>query len=804
MNCSNFVVAFGLILFLGSFQVGQSARAARIDLIETIQGAKFVGRPARGEALSQRPPYRALGLRARAFVSNITVAFDPARAAFEMREAIGLAPEGAVTWDIDLPSNGVFSGAVLAGGSSQSVGMIRLTWRSRGDGSVATREIDSGRATPGARPQWRPVTTNLSFAAGRGELTLENVSRRSLWIGNPVVEGPREDTNRVNVVLVMVDTMTAEAVGHLGNPHGLTPNIDALARGGVTFKSAMTNANWTRPATIALLGGNYSSTFGINVNSWQLDRRARQRAYESRPDTLPRMALGSSREATAIGNNLFTMGYHAAGFDFGFTRIVDYRTEVRDTQDIVADVEAFCSAPRRSPFFLYVALNAPHHPYQPPVEYLRKVRDAPGVRLDPEVRRYFGEVAYTDDAVGRIARALETSGLAANTVLVVTSDHGEGLRADNAYTHVLFDRPSRFTHTVNLYDEVVRIPMVFNGAGVAKGRNVETQVRLLDIAPTIAELMTGRPSPKHAGSSLGVALKGEPITSRPAFTEGKRMSSVRFEGWKYIRREKGYDRVQPFGRDITLAIPEELFNLHDDPRETRNLVATATADLDRMRRLWSEMHTAVKGRLLGSLDSGVAPSMQPKALRGARPVVTTILLASDGKRHHLAGELRTSGRFVTWRLMSGDEGSGVWLAAENRLLVSMVAERNGAKLVVSTEPRDASVEVVAKLDGREVNASAILVGAFGLPLSPSGRARFSGIGLSDLYAGDAPHIAKGREAGVFIWRDTKPLRVTMVDDEGGTKLESGVESAMRAWGYIQSEKKTAGNSGKRQKKGDLE
>jgi hypothetical protein len=503
------------------------------------------------------------------------------------------------------------------------------------------------------------------------------------------------------------------------------------------------------------------------------------------------------------------MGYHAAGFDFGFNRIVDYRTEVRDTRDIVADVEAFFSAARRSPFFLYVALNAPHHPYVPPREFLQKVRDVPGVKLDPEVRRYLGEVAYTDDAVGRIARALERTGLAGNTVLIVTADHGEGLREDNAYTHVVFERPSRFTHTVNLYDEVVRIPIIFSGKGVAHGRNVVAQVRLLDIAPTIAEIMTGRASPKHAGASLMAALRGEEIADRPAFTEGKRMSSVRAEGWKYIRREKGYDRVQPFGRNVTLAIPEELFNLRSDPRETKNLVAAAPPELEKMRRLWSDMQREATGRLPGAANPVGSPARRGTTPASSRPAVTTFLLSSDGKRHDLVGELRTSGRFVDWRLAAGEMGSGVWLSADNRLLFAMVAEKGEGRLVVSTEPRDASIEMVAKLDGREVDPAALRVGAYGLPLLGAGGTQFSGAGLAVLFAGRAPLLARGREFGVFVWRDARPSSEAAAEDDSGAKLESGVESAMRAWGYIQSDKKAgrsagAGKPGERPKKGDLE
>jgi tetratricopeptide (TPR) repeat protein len=219
------------------------------------------------------------------------------------------------------------------------------------------------------------------------------------------------------------------------------------------------------------------------------------------------------------------------------------RTE-RRAKEVVDRALEWLARPRPGPFFAWVHLFDPHAPYEAP-EPFRK-RHAGSL--------YDGEVAYADAQVGRIVSWLDTRGLRGRTLVVVTSDHGEGLGEHGEDEHMLF-----------VYDSTLKVPLVLSWPGrLPAGERVRGQFRSVDLLATLLDL-AGVPSPPTSGASRAAALRaGGRIPANESYAESlyaqlhfgyAPVRALRGDGWKLI------DVPRP-----------ELYRLVEDPHETRNLV----------------------------------------------------------------------------------------------------------------------------------------------------------------------------------------------------------------------------------------
>src|SRR5262249_28101606 len=155
------------------------------------------------------------------------------------------------------------------------------------------------------------------------------------------------------------------------------------------------------------------------------------------------------------------------------------------------------------------------------------------------------------------------------TLIVVAADHGEVF--DHAHAHQVeaLGQPTLHHHGWAAYDELIRVPLVVVMPSAVPARRIGAQVSLIDIAPTVLELL-GLPRVESGGRSLA-ALWNRPAAAqeRPAFVEGQNIRAVRAEGWAYLRRDD--DRLR-WGEERIVHVPEELYHLVDDPEQHRNLV----------------------------------------------------------------------------------------------------------------------------------------------------------------------------------------------------------------------------------------
>jgi tetratricopeptide (TPR) repeat protein len=260
----------------------------------------------------------------------------------------------------------------------------------------------------------------------------------------------------------------------------------------------------------------------------------------------------------------------------------------RSGDDTLAEAIGWLESNRESRLFAWIHLYDPHHPYEPPEPYHTRYADRP----------YDGEVAWSDELIGRLDEALRRLGLREDTLLVVTSDHGEGLGEHRETLHGYF-----------VYETTLAVPLLMRGPGVVPGTRIESLVQTVDLFPTLVEMLGLEPPGKaeHSGVSLASALRGEPYRNEPvAYAESlvpllhfgwSDLRSIRRGKWKYIQAPR-----------------PELYDLDGDPMEIRNLADSQPElvkgmrgalgeELDRERAVGATEVSSVPQELLDKLGA---------------------------------------------------------------------------------------------------------------------------------------------------------------------------------------------------------
>lgn len=394
--------------------------------------------------------------------------------------------------------------------------------------------------------------------------------------------GRRPVRRRVDsVLLITVDALRADALGFAGAKKPTSPNLDRLARRSTVFAAAWSPAPMTRKAFPALLSGRYPS----NVH-W-LDLESKYPYPVSHEDNLYLAELlqgAGLRTGMAVpfnyaGNSRFDQGFE----DRRVRPASRYKDEicgnlvVDDAIQLLDGWAAGGAAPR---FFLWVHFYEAHFPYVKHAEF--RFGDQPH-------DRYLAEVRYIDQQIGRLLGRLDALGLGERTAIVFTGDHGEEFGEHGGETHG------------DLYPEDLRVPLLVHLPG-SPARRVAGEPRLVDVAPTIADLVGVAPPASFDGESLVPQLDGEPLPDRPRFAElipdkkvPRRVVSVAAGGWQLIV-------------DFALG-SRELFHLAADPTGQHNRLIEAP---ERARELEVLLRRMMELRL-GPLVVDSAGKAQAKA-----------------------------------------------------------------------------------------------------------------------------------------------------------------------------------------------
>jgi arylsulfatase A-like enzyme len=380
---------------------------------------------------------------------------------------------------------------------------------------------------------------------------------------------PHETVRPKNVVIVVIDALRADKLGCYGSDLGLTPRIDALAERGLNFTAAYSNATFTFPSTASLFTSTQPPVHRITHDPNREEMLSRlSDAYVMLPEVY---------KAAGYTTGLLTFpGWVSPTANY--MQGVDVKAESERSDSAILDLaKDFIADYGDGPFFLYLHFVDMHDYWFPqhlfdgvdpqalglssnlqslaemdiPAAYetLAKVLNQPGGLTARDLQHlhdvYDRRLADTDRVIGELVRTLEDAGLTEETLLVITSDHGEQ-----------FLEHGRLVHGGDaFYNELIHIPFVISNPVLYPERvTATTPATSIDFAPTILELM---------GLDIPDVYQGESLAERR--DEDRVVFATDGRTWKVLNREWSYIVSEQLGR-------EELYHLVNDPGETENLV----------------------------------------------------------------------------------------------------------------------------------------------------------------------------------------------------------------------------------------
>jgi arylsulfatase A-like enzyme len=473
----------------------------------------------------------------------------------------------SAAYRVSLPRHGLltFGMGLTYAGSAEPPGWYLLNVRAGGH-LLATRRLN-----PRAVRGWREVSLPLEGLGSRTtlEFDLRLVDREGkdvslpgdlvLGVAEPVVHDLDEFGRAKGVILISIDTLRRDHVGAYGYTRPTTPHLDAMAREGLVFEDAVSTSSWTLPAHLSLLtsmdpGGHGGTDM--------------KHAFNRRVPTLARLLRDAGFASQAVTSHLYVSSVY--GLDAGFDHL-DFHQD-RKAGDVAERAIDLLDRFGDRPFFLFLHFYDPHWHYDPPETMLRLFETSYSGRLtglwqDFSKRDraslsasdlahllalYDGEIRYVDEELGRLFDHVSRRGLEKNTLVVVTSDHGEEFLDHGSWEH-----------QKTLYEEVIRVPLVVRGPGV-RPRREPAQVSLLDVAPTILE-WAGVPPP---ATLQGRSLLGS-VSARPAYGETEHTA----DGTRkvFLRAGQGsWKTILSLPRQGDSPEREEWYDLAADPKETQN------------------------------------------------------------------------------------------------------------------------------------------------------------------------------------------------------------------------------------------
>jgi arylsulfatase A-like enzyme/Tfp pilus assembly protein PilF len=390
---------------------------------------------------------------------------------------------------------------------------------------------------------------------------LTAVACSSLILGRlPAYSSPAEN---LNLLVITIDTLRADHLGIYGYAKVKTPNIDRLGEKGILFKNAFSHVPLTLPSHCSLFSGTLPLFHGVRDNGYRLLPST---------ETLAEI-LKNSGYQTAAFVGAFPLDSRFGlnkGFDvyddlYGSKNVIRDLTFVeRKAEDVNRKVLEWLARNREKKFFMWVHYFDLHAPYEPPSPFKEEYMG----------REYDGEIAYTDAAVGALLEKLDQWKLMDRTLVILTADHGEALGEHQETTHGIF-----------VYDSTLRVPLVFFNSKIFPAKKVVScQAGLIDIAPTILDLLGLPKNPKMQGASLKpFMLKGKSRKEATCYIESiaammdrnwAPLQGLRTAEWKYIEAP----------------IPE-LYDLRNDPQETNNIIK---ANPDQARRLQQKLKSLIQ------------------------------------------------------------------------------------------------------------------------------------------------------------------------------------------------------------------
>lgn len=475
----------------------------------------------------------------------------------------------------------------------------------------------------------------FSSAASQEAVPPDQTRRRSIESRQPVpkgsgIQGPLASQRPPNVVFILIDDMGWRDVGFAGNTFVETPCIDRLANDGIRFTQAYASAPNCAPTRACLMSGQYTPRHGVYTvidprhdpgqphhrimsarsnealsgETVTIAEVLKHRGYATACFGMWNLGRGRNGPSTATGQGF---DVYKKPQDLGFPQNAYFASDGRYLTDVLFDEGMqFIEQHSNEPFFLYLPTHAVHAPFEPKPELVEKYR-AKARRLgvtnaDPV---YAAMIEVVDQNVGRMLALLERLKLAGNTLVVFTSDNG----GTPQYVAPLNGSKGA------LYEGGIRVPCAVWWAGIKNpGGTCDEPVLSMDFYPTLAELAGAnlQTQPKIDGVSLVPILKRSEKINRDAvywhfpcyIGRGEPCSAVRAGDWKLIQKFEDQS--------------VELYNLKDDPGESRNLAELSPDKTDKMVRLLTDWQTSLNAPRPSEPNPAFDPTTNPRGGKRGR------------------------------------------------------------------------------------------------------------------------------------------------------------------------------------------
>jgi arylsulfatase A-like enzyme/tetratricopeptide (TPR) repeat protein len=362
--------------------------------------------------------------------------------------------------------------------------------------------------------------------------------------------------DRLNLVIVTLDTTRADRIGAYGARDVETPAIDHLADEGVLFEQAVSAAPLTLPAHSSIFTGKFPPEHGVRDNG----------GFFLGPD---QTTLAELLKARGYRTGGFVAAYVLAAkwginqgfetyfddFDLSQTRVLSLSAIQRPANEVLDKALPWIEQAGNQPFFAWIHLYDPHSPYRPPEPFASRYQAHP----------YNGEIAFADSQIARLVSTLRSRNLYDRTVIIVMGDHGESLGEHGEGSHGFF-----------VYNSVTNVPFVIRAPfGHTAHRRVADPVRSVDVLPTVLDLLGVPAATGISGVSLVPLMTGAKTElGLDAYSEA--MYPLHHYGWSDLHALRS-------GRYKVIDAPRpELYDVDRDPKETTNLFADRRALGDRM------------------------------------------------------------------------------------------------------------------------------------------------------------------------------------------------------------------------------
>lgn len=583
------------------------------------------------------------------------------------------------------------------------------------------------------------------------------------------IAGCERQTRPLNVVIIGIDTLCSDHLGCYGYDRDTSPEIDKFAARGTLFENAVSQAPWTLPSFATIFTSLYPAQHGAMAQNTKL---------RTDHPTLAMMLLKRGYSTAGIINAPFLRPEFK--MDRGF-EYYDYKPPFagRIAEGTTSDALAWIDEHIDEHFFIFVHYFDPHLPYDPPEPYDTKffpdysgeiskpfnlnvfprarvthfetMKSIPEEDWDYIRALYDGEICYADQAVGDLIAGLDERNLTDNTLIILLSDHGEE-----------FFEHGGFEHGHTLYNELIKVPLIITLPGrIPANERVTDHVRLIDIAPTVLDLL-GIPPVRHLeGASLKPLLAGEGRVSAPegsllppgiGYSEsllyGTEKKSIIAYPWKYTYEVMSGNHM--------------LFNLAADPDEMENVAGTDAEALHPLEEL------------LARTMFGISETWY-------------IELSGDGEEHtfdidvssrsaqrtgsvYISRAFDSSGRMVDIGAV-GRGGVAAGGVALNDLKLS-----SKATIALKVEPENTPLRIDARIDGKtaleSIYLGKVMENPSTMPFTVNKR-------RGEKFESGLPADRPGG-AFILIWKSGRSL-----GDKAVLELGETIENELRSVGYLQ-------------------